>query len=192
MRHESNQKRSTRFTMPVNGNSDAGTAAHEDILNSWKEIAVYLGRGVRTVQRWEQELALPVRRPRGRSRSAVLAFKRELDKWLARTPNELSASDALPYRSIVRTAQRNQALARETVKLLIDLSRLTHAITENLAAIMRDQWTCPPEIEQRRSESLLAAKCSLHDTSAASQIHCLRRQDTRPKIIPKATEQKSA
>lgn len=56
------------------------------VLNSWKEIAVYLGRGVRTVQRWEQDLNLPVHRPRGRERSAVLAFSHELDQWLARTP----------------------------------------------------------------------------------------------------------
>lgn len=31
-------------------------------LNSWKEIATFLGRGVRTVQRWERELQLPVHR----------------------------------------------------------------------------------------------------------------------------------
>lgn len=55
---------------------------NSDVLNSWKEVASYLGRGVRTVQRWEQELALPVRRPRGKSRSAIIAFRSELDEWL--------------------------------------------------------------------------------------------------------------
>ena len=30
------------------------------ILNSWKEIASYLGKGVRTVQRQESELKLPI------------------------------------------------------------------------------------------------------------------------------------
>jgi hypothetical protein len=53
-----------------------------EILNSWKEIARYLDRGVRTVQRWERELHLPVRRPRGKRRSAVLALRREIDAWL--------------------------------------------------------------------------------------------------------------
>ena len=33
-----------------------------DRLDSWKEIAAYLGRGVRTVQRWEREEGLPVHR----------------------------------------------------------------------------------------------------------------------------------
>lgn len=56
------------------------------VLNSWKEIAQYLGRGVRTVQRWEAELGLPVRRPRGKSRSAVIAVTAELDRWMASTP----------------------------------------------------------------------------------------------------------
>lgn len=54
------------------------------ILNSWKEIAGYLNRGVRTVQRWERELGLPVRRPRGKTRSAVIAIAAELDDWADR------------------------------------------------------------------------------------------------------------
>lgn len=57
-----------------------------DVLNSWKEIATYVGRGIRTVQRWEQELQLPVRRPRGKHRSAVIALKQDIDLWL-RTPH---------------------------------------------------------------------------------------------------------
>lgn len=56
------------------------------ILNSWKEIAQYLGRGVRTVQRWEAELGLPVRRPRGKRRSAVIAVTGELDRWMQHRP----------------------------------------------------------------------------------------------------------
>jgi hypothetical protein len=56
------------------------------ILNSWKEIAEHMGRGVRTVQRWEQELALPIRRPRGKSRSSVVALASDLDEWLHRAP----------------------------------------------------------------------------------------------------------
>jgi hypothetical protein len=61
---------------------------HSGVLNSWKEIATYLARGVRTVQRWEAELQLPVHRPRGKNRSAVMAFRAELDQWLSRTPLE--------------------------------------------------------------------------------------------------------
>jgi CheY-like chemotaxis protein len=56
------------------------------VLHSWKEIARYLGCGVRTVQRWEHDLGLPVRRPRGEIRSAVIALTADLDAWLATTP----------------------------------------------------------------------------------------------------------
>ena len=57
------------------------------ILNSWKEIASYLGRGVRTIQRYEEKLGLPVHRPAGTERSAVLAFADELERWLRNTPS---------------------------------------------------------------------------------------------------------
>jgi hypothetical protein len=51
------------------------------LLNSWKEVASYLGRGVRTVQRWEK-LGLPVRRLGAGPRSPVVANARDLDRWL--------------------------------------------------------------------------------------------------------------
>ena len=189
MQHEFNGKRSTQFAVPANGNPDADIVQHADILNSWKEIAVYLGRGVRTVQRWEQELALPVHRPRGRSRSAVLAFKRELDQWLDRTPNEAGASATLPFRSCTRTAQRNQALARKTAKLLSELSRLAHEIDENLSAIMQEQMDSSARNRATHVHGVPpAVECSLHHTCAASQVPGLRGEDTRPKIIPKPVE----
>ncbi len=52
------------------------------ILNSWKEIAQYLGRGIKTVQRWEKDLGLPVRRPHQHLHSAVIAIPSEIDEWL--------------------------------------------------------------------------------------------------------------
>lgn len=58
----------------------------DEVLNSWKEIACYLNRGVRTVQRWEADLDLPVRRPRGTRRSAVLAMRSEINQWLSDCP----------------------------------------------------------------------------------------------------------
>jgi hypothetical protein len=52
------------------------------LLNSWKEIATHLGCSVRTAQRFEL-MGLPVRRPAGHSRSAVVAFADEIDAWMA-------------------------------------------------------------------------------------------------------------
>lgn len=57
-----------------------------DILSGWKEIANYLAMGVRTVQRYERDLGLPIRRPAGGSRGAVIATKVELDAWVSASP----------------------------------------------------------------------------------------------------------
>jgi len=51
-------------------------------MTCWKEIARYLGKGVRTVQRWEYERGLPVRRPRTRPKNAIFADSAELDAWM--------------------------------------------------------------------------------------------------------------
>jgi len=50
-------------------------------LDSWKEIAAYLGRGVRTVQRWEREEGLPVHRLVHDKRGNVYAQRDELAAW---------------------------------------------------------------------------------------------------------------
>ncbi|MFN0171292.1 MAG: hypothetical protein ACKV22_33165 [Bryobacteraceae bacterium] len=56
----------------------------EGELTSWKEIAEHLGVNVRTAQKWESELALPVRRMPG-ARGRVSADRAELDAWRQRT-----------------------------------------------------------------------------------------------------------
>jgi TolB-like protein len=53
----------------------------DDRLDSWKAIARYLGRSVRTVRRWEQEQGLPVRRLMHQSQASVYALASELDEW---------------------------------------------------------------------------------------------------------------
>ena len=50
-------------------------------LTSWKEIATHLGKGVRTVLRWEKERGLPVHRVPGASGRVVFAYSDELDEW---------------------------------------------------------------------------------------------------------------
>jgi hypothetical protein len=53
-----------------------------EIFSGWKEIAKYLGRGVRTVQRYEREIGLPIHRVGGKSHGAVITTKGELDGWV--------------------------------------------------------------------------------------------------------------
>lgn len=55
------------------------------MLSSWKEIAHFFGKGVRTVQRWEKTLDLPIRRPPGAPSNVVLARTSDLEEWMHRS-----------------------------------------------------------------------------------------------------------
>ena len=61
----------------------------QSVLGSWKEIASYLGKGVRTVQRWERCSGLPIHRPSGTSKGVVIAFPAELDQWVRRQDRDV-------------------------------------------------------------------------------------------------------
>ena len=80
----------------------AGAApSSPDLLDSWKAIAEYLHRDVRTLQRWEQSRGLPVHRLPGTGKPGVYAFQSELDRWLATAPGEDRSSIAvLPFVSL--------------------------------------------------------------------------------------------
>lgn len=64
-------------------------------LDGWKEIAAYLNRTVRTVQRWEKEEGLPVQRHQHQKLGSVRASKAELDAWMRCRQSEASASVSL-------------------------------------------------------------------------------------------------
>ena len=100
-------------------------------LTSWKEIARYLGKGVRTAQRWERDLALPVRRPSGRRKGVVFALAEEMDGWL-------------------HHQQQRDNLKEELERLRIALAELTaenQALRTQLSLFSRRQKT-------RRTESV--------------------------------------
>ena len=66
-----------------------GGHAVDDRLDSWKEIATYLKKEVRTVQRWEKSSGLPVRRLTHGKLGTVFAYKSELDAWWQESQNEV-------------------------------------------------------------------------------------------------------
>jgi hypothetical protein len=129
----------------------------ETILNSWKEIAEYLGRGVRTAQRWERDLALPVRRPRGRERSAVVAVSSDIDAWLKRCPihdsaNKKLLSPELNSPSWVITHQNTQTL-RQCSKALHDRA-LQLRKTLQRAMELAGQRSLAPELVRNSANGL--------------------------------------
>jgi TolB-like protein len=50
-------------------------------LDSWKEIAAFLRRDVRTVQRWEKKESLPVHRHLHDKLGSIYAYRNELTEW---------------------------------------------------------------------------------------------------------------
>ena len=62
------------------------SVTHVEILSGWKDIANYLGKGVRTVQHYERELSLPIRRLAGKATGSVIATKAELEGCVTASP----------------------------------------------------------------------------------------------------------
>jgi phage terminase Nu1 subunit (DNA packaging protein) len=125
-----------------------------EVLNSWKEIAEYMGRGVRTVQRWEQELGLPVRRPRGKDRSAVLALKPELDRWLHNTPH--GSHDGAALSESERHAKLHittEQLLKRTQEILEHSTRVQEAVRTTLALTSRMKERQAGSMRARRAQA---------------------------------------
>jgi hypothetical protein len=124
---------------------------NSEVLNSWKEVAAYLGRGVRTVQRWEHDLALPVRRPRGKERSAVIALKPVLDRWLHEVPQGLLENhkpDPLRHKNLQLATEQ---LLKHTHEILEQSTKIqqmvrgTMALTIQLKARQAERLRRQPE-----------------------------------------------
>ena len=132
------------------------------ILSGWKDIANYLRRGVRTVQRYERDLGLPVRRPAGRHSGSVVATKAELDAWvsaspiregfrLTRTMPEFPDSTAAAMQSRMEQMRR---LRDQMETLQNEVRRSVYVLRENVQSLRADlkqeYETVPPHHSQTR------------------------------------------
>ncbi|MEZ5320105.1 MAG: hypothetical protein R2752_22075 [Vicinamibacterales bacterium] len=103
-----------------------------DTLNGWKEIATYLGKSVRSAQRWEHELGLPVHRlltPEGGQ--IIYASRSEIEGWRttlspAAAEGSADADDQLDEAS--RTPPAPVAAAGATAPVASRSHRLAAAI----------------------------------------------------------------
>jgi hypothetical protein len=93
------------------------------VLNSWKEIATYLDRGVRTVQRWERFEHLPVHRVGSGARAPVFAFSNEIEAWQH------------AQRSTVEKISRATALRADTRRIRAQNQMIVQQLRDRVAAI---------------------------------------------------------
>lgn len=103
-------------------------------LDSWKEIAAYLGRNTRTIQLWEENEALPVHRHFHSGRASVYAYTAELDDWRksreSRTRMSTDEKRQLPevQRVVPQARVRRIVILRVVVSVLITSALATMGI----------------------------------------------------------------
>ncbi len=94
------------------------------ILNGWKQISDHIERGVRTAQRWEALLGMPVHRPALKDGSVVVAFSDELERWLCRTPLDTREKCVAIHdeeesnESLLRVLEKMSTLVRQSRELI--------------------------------------------------------------------------
>jgi len=69
------------MSIEVTSNPETQPDSRGRRLESWKEIAAYLGRDVTTVRRWEKREGLPVYRLQHSKLGSIYAYTSELDAW---------------------------------------------------------------------------------------------------------------
>ena len=150
-------------------------AALPHVLSGWKEISTYLGKGVRTVQRYEGEFGLPVRRPAGRPRAAVVATREELDGWVNASPIRaafrLSSSiDPAIYRS---SAQNIRAGLQQMTRLRAQMSDLNTELRQSMELLRQSVMALYTELQQDQWVRDPGSFNVLEHTSRAEQISTL-------------------
>ena len=178
-------------------------------LNGWKEIATYLGRGVRTVQRWEKDVGLPVRRIGTGGGEVVYAQVEEIERWLdsaaARRatgeppdangePGDLkSAAAAASGRTLSATAR--PAISRRRSTWIASGAVIAVVVLATLTWI----WLDHPSVEQQPASWKIANNAlvvldqggrvlwthpfDFHLTESAYQNRLAQNEDLQPVVI---------
>jgi hypothetical protein len=131
-----------------------------EILSGWKDIANYMGKGVRTVQRYERELGLPVRRPSGRTKGSVLATKPELDVWIHAAFHP-QPSEEKP----VLNLENLKSQASELTALLEQLMQSIHQLASARKELLISQKTVRRTV-QRVHENMVQTRTPWKDGSS--------------------------
>jgi len=124
------------------------------VLSSWKEIASYLGKGVRTVQRWEHQLAMPVHRPAGADKGVVLAYPEELDAWIRKTAAQPHLLQAHAGDDAPDAASEAQQLRERCEALCAAHRKAVAALMSNLKNTMQYVSAVPTDLPRATATPL--------------------------------------
>jgi TolB-like protein/Tfp pilus assembly protein PilF len=164
-------------------------------LESWKEIAAYLGRDVTTVRRWERREELPVYRLLHSKLGSVYAYTTELDAWRdGRAGAATDVAHADPVLEIARHGLRAHRwlvvcgvamLALLVVAYFTTRTRLrgaTGSKIKSLAVLPLKNLSGDPTQEylaDGMTEALIGRLSSIHDLRVISRTSAMHFKDTR-------------
>ena len=142
------------------------TAAKGEVFSGWKDVANYLGKSVRTVQRYERELGLPIRRPAAKGTIAVIATKAELDAWISASPlraafrrTEVTADNSGLLKEFRMHVKELHQLRHETAQLRQAVNASLALLRMNLQlAMSREGQVQQPSSERRGLADVLSFK----------------------------------
>ena len=153
--------------------ADIPTSEHSRRLDSWKEIAEYLRRDVRTAARWESQ-GLPLHRVAGGKGRSVFAFTDEIDTWMAgQSAETVAAADGPMAADGVPVAEPTTSLipvpvGRRFKPLIIGAACGLTVIVIGAVAMLRGE-VAPLDLSTARVTAT-DAEVSIADGSGASRV----------------------
>lgn len=142
------------------------TANLADRLDSWKEIAAFLRRDVRTVQRWEKKEGLPVYRHQHEKLGSVYAFPGELSEWLSTRQPPAPAAGAghrqadkiklavLPFRNLSDDPDDRYFSTGLTEEMTTQITRLQPAELTVIARSTAEHYESSPKSLRQMKQDL--------------------------------------